>query len=323
MMQVGIADYLKDIGRGHAGARALSADRAQSLFEAIFSGQLSDLALGATLMALRMKGETVAEVRGALHALAKHVTAIPVQADRPVVAIPSYNGARNTANLTPLLACLLADRGVQVVVHGVRFDPKRTTSHQIFRAMGIAPLRYPEEASDFIARSDPVFVPVDVLAPALARLLDMRWTLGVRNIGHTLAKLLNPCSSPRCLQLVSFTHPEFDQLQHQLLLEENASALVMRGTEGEVVANTRRRARVDSLHAGVCTTLWETDSIASGDAPSLPPAHDAMATAQWTRSVLAGERPVPEAIATQVDAIFTGLQNIWPMRATAGVTVTL
>lgn len=173
-MQVGIADYLKDIGRSHAGARSLSAERAERLFEAVFAGELSDLELGATLMALRMKGETVAEVRGALRALAIHVTPITVQADRPAVSIPSYNGARNTANLTPLLACLLADRGVQVVVHGVRFDPKRTTTHQIFCAMGIAPLLSTEQASDVWACNDPVFVPVDVLAPALARLLDLR-----------------------------------------------------------------------------------------------------------------------------------------------------
>lgn len=106
----------------------------------------------------------------------------------------------------------------------------------------------------------------------------------MRNIGHTLAKLL----------------------------EEHASALVMRGTEGEVVANTRRKARVDLLHAGICTTLWEIDSVASGDAPSLPAAHDVVPTAQWTRSVLAGEYPVPQAIATQVEAIFTCLREISP-----------
>jgi anthranilate phosphoribosyltransferase len=307
-MQISIAEFLKDIGRGHAGARSLSIERAERLFEAIFSGQVSDLELGGAMIALRMKGESVAEVQGALHALETYLVKVPVDASRPVVVIPSYNGARNMANLTPLLACLLADRGVQVVVHGVRLDPKRTTTHQILAAMGIAGVSQVAEARDVMARNDPVFIPIDLLSPALARLLDLRWILGVRNIGHTLAKLLNPSNSSRCLRMVSFTHPEFDKLQHQLLLEEKISALVMRGTEGEVVANARRQARIDFLQCGECATLIEAQVVASGDMPSLPPAHDALATAQWSRAVLAGERSVPDAIAQQVEAIMSVLE---------------
>ena len=308
-MQTSIAEYLKDIGRGHAGARSLSIERAQRMFNAIFSGNVSDLELGAVMIALRMKGETVAEVQGALHALDPYLTKVPVDSTRPTVVIPTYNGARNMANLTPLLACLLADRGVQVVVHGIRTDPKRTTSYQIFNAMGISGLASIDEASAVIARNDPVFVPIDLLSPALSRLLDLRWILGVRNIGHTLAKLLNACNSDRCLRMVSFTHPEFDQLQHQLLLEEQISALVMRGTEGEVVANARRQARIDFLQHGNCSTLVEAETIANGELPSLPAANDALATAQWSRSVLSGERSVPNAIAQQVQAIMTVLER--------------
>lgn len=308
-MTISIAEYLKDIGRGHAGARPLSIERAERMFEAIFSGQVTDLELGAAMIALRVKGETVGEVQGALHALEPHIDKVAVDASRPVVVIPSYNGARNMANLTPLLACLLADRGIQVVMHGVRLDPKRTTSHQILAAMGIPGVESVGQASDVMARSDPVFVPIDVLSPALARLLALRWILGVRNIGHTLAKLLNPSDSARCLRMVSFTHPEFDRLQHQLLIEEQLSALVMRGTEGEVVANARRQARIDFLQGGSCSTLVQAQVVASGEQPSLPAALDAQATAQWTRSVLAGERSVPDAIAQQVEAIVTVLES--------------
>ena len=321
-MQTSIAECLKDIGRGHAGARSLSIERAEQMFGAIFSGKVSDLELGAAMIALRMKGETLAEVQGALHALDPYLNKVPVDSTRPTVVIPSYNGARNMANLTPLLACLLADRGVQVVVHGVRADPKRTTSFQILNAMGIAGLGSVDEASAVMARNDPVFVPIDLLSPALSRLLDLRWVLGVRNIGHTLAKLLNACDSDCCLRMVSFTHPEFDQLQHQLLLEEQISALIMRGTEGEVVANARRQAKIDFLQRGCCATLVEAEAIANGDMPSLPAAHDALATAQWSRSVLSGERSVPHAIARQVEAIMTVLERS-PLANVAAIPVAI
>ena len=299
---VGAADYLKDIGRGHAGARSLSTARAKTLFDQVFAGRLAAVEIGALMMALRIKGESVNEVQGALLALDPFVRKVPVDANCPIVCIPTYNGARNVANLTPLLACLLADNGVQVIVHGVRASPRRTTTMQIMQAMGIAPLQYIEDAGDVFARRDPVFVPIELLSPALARLLDLRWILGVRNIGHTLAKLINPTQVTDCLRLVSYTHPEFDQLQHQLLARSGANALVMRGTEGEVVANSRRKSRVDWLHHGISETVIEGDTIAARELPSLPDSN-ARTTAYWIRSVLAGESPVPSAIAQQVELI--------------------
>lgn len=54
------------------------------------------------------------------------------------MVLPSYNGARKQANLTPLLALLLAKVGLPVVVHGVLDDSTRVTSAEIFRATGVA-----------------------------------------------------------------------------------------------------------------------------------------------------------------------------------------
>lgn len=303
-----IAPCLREIGRGGSGARSLDVARARTLFEAIFAGRVDDLALGAVMIALRVKGESVDEIEGALAALDSHIDRIAVDLSRPVVAIPSYNGARKMANLTPLLACLLADAGLQVIVHGVTDDAMRTTTHQIMLAMGIAPVEHVDDAADLLSRNDPAFVPIDVLSPALARMLALRRRLGVRNIGHTLAKLLNPSPSEKCLRLTSFTHPEFDELQHALFTRLRQPALVMRGTEGEVVANAKRRARIDWLHDGRCDVMLEAETLPMGEVPSLPPAHDAVATASWIQSVLSGERPVPPSIASQVDCVLAALK---------------
>lgn len=66
--------------------------------------------------------------------------ALPVDMPMPIV-IPSYNGARKQANLTPLLALLLAREGVPVLVHGVSQDPGRVTSAEIFQELDITPTR--------------------------------------------------------------------------------------------------------------------------------------------------------------------------------------
>jgi anthranilate phosphoribosyltransferase len=308
-----ISDCLKELARGHAGCRSLEFDRARDLFEKVFRGDIDDLALGALVIALRMKGESIDEVQAALSVLQDgFINTVPVDPTRPVVSIPSYNGARHMANLTPLLAWLLADSGVQVLVHGVVRDPRRTTTWEVLHAMGIGAARHAEDAANTLARGSPAFVPVHCLSKPLADLLDLRARLGVRNLGHTLAKLINPSNVAHCLRLTAFTHPEFYALQKALLQRTDACALVMRGTEGEAVANVKRRAGIEWVHEGRCETMVEADSLPLGEVPSLPPAHDAAATGRWIQSVLAGERPVPPAISTQVECVLRALRTPAP-----------
>ncbi|SQA96482.1 glycosyl transferase family protein [Cedecea neteri] len=67
--------------------------------------------------------------------------------DKPMpIVIPSYNGARKQANLTPLLALLLNKLGYPVVVHGVSEDPTRVLTETIFTLLGIEPTRHAGQA---------------------------------------------------------------------------------------------------------------------------------------------------------------------------------
>jgi anthranilate phosphoribosyltransferase len=295
--------FIKEIGRGRTGARGLSYDDALRMFDALFGGGFADIEVGAILLALRMKGESLDELRAGLDVLEPLLCRLPVDAARPAVSIPTYDGARQTANLVPLLACLLADAGVQVVVHGVTGDPRRTTTAEIMQAMGLGPSGGLEQAEAALARGDPAFLPVRVMSSRLATLLELRWTLGVRNVGHTLAKLVNPTDARGCLRLACFAHPDFNELQHEYFVATRRPALVMHGTEGETVASTRRAAQIDWVHDGRCDVLVAAQRTPAGEIPALPDPHDAPGTARWIQSVLAGERPVPESIDRQVAAV--------------------
>jgi len=302
-------EYIREIGRGGEGARGLSYETATRLFEAMFGGGLADVELGAILIALRMKGESLDEIRAGLDVLEPLLRPVPVDPGRPAVSIPTYHGARHSANLVPLLAGLLADAGVQVVVHGVTADPQRTTTAEIMQAMGLCPSDAPDQAEIAIARGNPAFVPVSALSPRLGALLDLRRQLGVRNVGHTLARLMNATSSPSCLRIASVAHPESDLLQRAYFSVTGRPALVLRGSEGEAVASTRRSAQIDWIHDGRIETLLPAQAGPLRDLPALPDPHDTPATARWIQSVLAGERPVPEQIERQVDAVLTALQQ--------------
>ncbi|VFS62676.1 glycosyl transferase family protein [Kluyvera cryocrescens] len=123
--------------------------------------------------------------------------------------IPSYNGARKQANLTPLLAMLLHKLGFPVVVHGVSEDPTRVLTETIFALMGIEPTLHAGQAQAKLDGHQPVYIPVGAICPPIEKQLSMRWQLGVRNSAHSLAKLITPFAEDAALRLSSVSHPEY------------------------------------------------------------------------------------------------------------------
>jgi len=297
------ARFIKEIGRGVKGARSMTREDARLLYGAILDGRVSDLELGGILLAMRIKGESVEEIAGFMDAAEASFAPLPAPpGDFAPVLIPSYNGARKLANLTPLLALQLARAGVPVLVHGVQEDPGRVTTAEIFAEMGIGPSGSTADMLDAFADRKPCFMPIERLAPELAHQLSLRRVLGVRNSTHTLVKILQPFEGP-ALRLVSYTHPEY--LAMLTAYFETAAphprgdAFLMRGTEGETVANANRAQEINWFHAGQKTMLVERDAP-TDELASAPEGRDAAATADWITRALRGEHPVPPPIAAQV-----------------------
>src|SRR5689334_6835327 len=178
--------FIKEIARGKHAARDLSREQARALFEAILGGEVDDLALGAVLAALRMKGESAEELAGMVDALAPHVRPMRLSSRRALpVIVPTYNGARKLPNFVPLLALLLAREGVPVLLHGAAQEPQRVGSFEILELLGHPAATTLHEAEERLESRLVSPVPVAVLAPDLARLIDARLAMGVRNSGHT------------------------------------------------------------------------------------------------------------------------------------------
>jgi anthranilate phosphoribosyltransferase len=297
------ARFIREIGRGKKGARDLSRDDARALYAAMLEDRVSDLELGALLIGMRIKGESVNEIGGFLDAAEDSF--VPLQAPSsgcaPVV-IPSYNGSRQMPNLTPLLACLLAREGVPVFIHGVLTDPGRVTTAEILAEMSIAPVHDATMVSAQFAQQRPVFMPIAELAPRLHRLLELRRVLGLRNSTHTLVKIMQPFAQS-ALRLVSYTHPEYLTMLTEYFstaaLAARGDVFLMRGTEGETVANAKRAQAVTWFHDNQATVLIEKQAPVD-ESPPLPEASDAKTTAEWILQALEGQQPVPEPITEQV-----------------------
>lgn len=294
------AQIIKEVGRGAQGSRDLSQDEAQQLYGAILDGGVPDLELGAIVIALRMKGESLSEMLGFLGAVNERLQPLPSTSSsyRPVV-IPSYNGARKSANLTPLLALLLQRFGVPVVVHGLIEGFGRVTSGHVFRELGIAPATTHQQVQLALNEHGLTFAPLSVFSPGLAHLLALRGRMGVRNSAHSLVKLLDPFKGQGLL-LAAATHPDYLDTMREIGLERGGRSLLMRATEGEVYANPKRRPRIEYIHDGQVDILFEAEHDSLKVVPHLPEDLDAKHTAQWIRSVMDGEIPLPMPLANQL-----------------------
>ncbi|WP_395302600.1 DNA-binding protein YbiB [Enterobacter mori] len=310
---------IKEVGRGKNHARDLDQETAQALYTHMLNGDVPELEMGGILIALRIKGEGEAEMRGFYDAMQAQTLRLtpPVAKPMPIV-IPSYNGARKQPNLTPLLAILLHKLGFPVVVHGVSEDPTRVLTETIFELLGIEPTLHAGQAQAKLDGHEPVYIPVRALCPPLEQQLGMRWRMGVRNSAHTLAKLATPFAEDAALRLSSVSHPEYISRVGTFFAEIGGRALLMHGTEGEVYANPQRCpqiALIDAFGTRVVLERREENSDVI-----LPLAKDPLTTARWIEQCLAGKVPVPHAIKLQmaccllatgeVETVEAGLQRV-------------
>ncbi len=290
---------IKEIGRGKNHARDLDFDTARGLYSRMLSGDVPDLELGGILLALRIKGEGEAEMLGFYEAMQQQTIRLtpPVTKPMPIV-IPTYNGARKQANLTPLLAILLNKLGFPVLVHGVSVDPTRVVSETIFAMLGIEATLHAGQAQAKLEGHQPVFMPVSALCPPLEKQLSLRWVMGVRNSAHTLAKLATPFEKAAALRLSSVSHPEYVARVGKFFADIGGRGLLMHGTEGEVYANPQRCPQINLIDAEGSRVLFERQDAQAQAV--LPTAKDPETTARWIEYCLSGREPIPESLKIQM-----------------------
>lgn len=312
-----IQQYLKEIGRGKDGARALTRAQAAELLGWMLDGQAHPLQVGAFCLAMRIKGETAQEMAGFMDAVHARLPQ-SAHSDTPVVVLPSYNGARRLPVLTPLLALLLVREGLPVLLHGSTTESSRVTAAQVLEHLGYAAatsLHTPQ-------RGELVHLPPRQLLPGLADLLDARATIGLRNPAHSLVKHINPlaASGTKSLVVSCYTHPEYSVSMEATHAEAQSHALLLRGMEGEPVADPRRQPAMRCILRGQKVLEISNESGAIPVPPQLPDGMDIAATAVFTREVLNGDRPVPAPIASQIQVIMDLHRQLDSLPAYLGVS---
>ncbi|NTV09800.1 MAG: DNA-binding protein YbiB, partial [Zoogloea sp.] len=186
------APIIKEIGRGPKGARPLTIEQAEMLFGDILDGKVPDMELGAIILSMRIKAESPDEMQGFGRAMDARTPRLRVPDGPRCVILPTYNGARRQPNLMPLVALLLVRQGIPVLIQGRHDFEARVSPFELLAALDIRPAESMMEAELQLSEGLLACLSLDQFLPGLAGLLSLRPRLGVRNSGHTLAKLLDP-----------------------------------------------------------------------------------------------------------------------------------
>ncbi|WP_371156936.1 glycosyl transferase family protein [Jannaschia sp. 2305UL9-9] len=243
-----LANHVRTLGRGPGRSRDLTQDEAFDAMSLMLRDDTAPEAVGALLMLLRMKGETAPEIAGLAAAAQAQIPALPqVDLDWPTYAAGRTRGAPWFL----LSAKLVAAAGRRVLLHGWNgADPKVRAGLQ---QAGIAVARSAADAERLLGQDGIAYMPLEVLHPALFRLLGLRGVLGLRSCVNTICRMLNPGVATASVQGVF--HPSYRLLQADagaLLGWRNLS--VIKGGGGEFERHPSKDIASFGLRDG---ELWE------------------------------------------------------------------
>lgn len=226
------AACVRILGKGRKGSRALTGDEAFAAMQMILRGEVLDVQLGAFLMLLRVKEETGEEIAGFVRA-AREAMGTERKLLRADLDWASYAGKKNHLPWYLPAALLLAHNGVRVLMHGAGGHTlNRVYSEQALDVLGIGVASSFADAAAQLDRNNFAYLPLDVMSPPLAKIIDLRNVLGLRSPVHTLARLLNPGDAPHIFH--GIFHPSYRPIhQEAALLLGYRNLAVMKGEAGE------------------------------------------------------------------------------------------
>jgi anthranilate phosphoribosyltransferase len=209
--------------------RELSEGQMRALMGEVISGRCGEAETAGLLIALRMKGESAAELAAAAAVLREHM--VRLETGRPDVLDTCGTGGdgSGTFNISTATALVAAGAGVPVVKHGNRAISGRSGSADVLAALGVTVEGDAVWARRCLDRAGMAFCFAPQFHPALRSVAGLRRRLGVRTLFNALGPLVNPAGSP--YQLLGVGWPE--------LLDPLAGALARLGTRRALVICSR------------------------------------------------------------------------------------
>jgi anthranilate phosphoribosyltransferase len=244
---------LKSLIAKVATGKALDRAEAEAAFDVIMSGAATPAQIGGFLMALRVRGETVDEIAGAVTTMRAKMTPVDAPADAIDIVGTGGDGA-HTYNISTASAFVVAGAGVPVAKHGNRAVSSKSGAADVLMALGVNVDIPPETIGRAIREAGIGFMFAPAHHSAMKHVGPARVELGTRTIFNILGPLANPGGVKR--QLIGVYSEEWlKPLAHVLAALGSETAWIVHGAGGVDEITTAGPTKVAALRNGAIETF--------------------------------------------------------------------
>ena len=239
-----------------AQGKDLTGTEMREVMEAIMSGEATPSQIGAFLMGMRVKGETVGEIAAAVSIMRRKM--VPVEAPEDAIDIVGTGGdGAGTLNISTGASLVVAGAGVPVAKHGNRALSSKSGSAEALQALGIRLDLSPEEISNCIAQAGIGFMFAPNHHPAMKHVGPTRMEMGTRTMFNLLGPQANPAGVRRYV-LGVFDNEWVEPVAAALLANQAKSAWVVHGDSGLDELSTTGPSFVSQIKEGNLTAFEVT-----------------------------------------------------------------
>jgi anthranilate phosphoribosyltransferase len=248
-------DFKALIAKAATGA-SLTREEAAQGFDRMMSGEATPSQMGALLMALRVRGETVDEITGAVTVMREKMLRVSAPPDA-IDVVGTGGDASGSFNISTCAAFIVAGAGVPVAKHGNRALSSRSGAADVLGALGVAIELAPEAVARCIRDAGIGFMFAPAHHPAMKNVGPTRVELGTRTIFNLLGPLSNPAGVRR--QMVGvFSRQWVEPLAQVLRNLGSEQAWVVHGSDGLDEITTSGPTHVAALEHGTVHTFTIT-----------------------------------------------------------------
>ena len=222
-------DFKSIIGKVATGA-ALTREEAASAFNSMMSGEATPSQMGGLLMALRVRGETVEEITGAVLAMRGKMLHVAAPAEAVDIVGTGGDGS-GSVNVSTCASFIVAGSGIPVAKHGNRALSSRSGAADVLASLGVKIDLKPEEVGRCVREAGIGFMFAPAHHPAMKNVGPTRVELATRTIFNLLGPLSNPAGVKR--QMVGVFSRQWVQPLAQVLRNLGSESVwVVHGSDG-------------------------------------------------------------------------------------------
>ncbi len=285
-----VADDFKTLIAKVASGAQLTRDESAVAFDRMMSGEATPSQMGGLLMALRVRGETVEEITGAVTAMRAKMLKVDAPADA-IDVVGTGGDASGSFNISTCAAFVVAGAGVPVAKHGNRALSSRSGAADVLSALGVKIDLDPEQVGDCIREAGIGFMFAPAHHPAMKNVGPTRVELGTRTIFNLLGPLSNPAGVRR--QMIGAFSRQWIEPMAQVLKNLGSERIwVAHGSDGLDEITTSGPTSIAALENGTVRTfeISPEDAGLERARPETLRGGDAETNASALMSVLKGSR---------------------------------